>query len=116
LRLCRRTVRKGCAFPREFFNFYWGGYASTEANPRRSLFTDIFGSKHATTNYGILYTAKGVGSIPAGAGAALLMAATDSWIPVFWGAVACHVIAAGLALLWLKPRVARLVREQAGEP
>jgi OFA family oxalate/formate antiporter-like MFS transporter len=76
---------------------------------------DIFGSKHATTNYGIQYTAKGIGSILAGPGAALLMAAMHSWIPVFWGAVACNVIAAALALLWLKPRVARLVREQTGE-
>ncbi|HVS83203.1 MAG TPA: oxalate/formate MFS antiporter [Pyrinomonadaceae bacterium] len=73
---------------------------------------DIFGSKHATTNYGIQYTAKGVGSILAGPGAAWLMAATDSWIPVFWGAVACNVIAAALALLWLKPRVKRLVEKQ----
>jgi MFS family permease len=73
---------------------------------------DVFGPDYATTNYGIQYTAKGIGSILAGPGAALLMAAMHSWIPVFWGAVACNVIAAGLALLWLKPRVARLVREQ----
>jgi hypothetical protein len=31
------------------------------------------------------------------------------------GAVACNVIAARLALLWLKPRVARLVREETEE-
>ena len=88
--------------------FAWGDIYSLFP----AAIADIFGSKHATTNYGIQYTAKGIGSILAGPGAALLMAATHSWIPVFWGAVACNVIAAGLALLWLKPRVARLVREQ----
>ena len=40
------------------------------------------------------------------------MAAMDSWLPSFWTAVACNVIAAGLAVLWLKPRVTRLVKEQ----
>jgi OFA family oxalate/formate antiporter-like MFS transporter len=73
---------------------------------------DIFGSKHATTNYGIQYTAKGVGSILAGPGAALLMARSGSWIPVFWAAVACNVIAAALAVVWLKPRVARLAKAE----
>ena len=88
--------------------FAWGDIYSLFP----AAIADIFGSKHATTNYGIQYTAKGLGSILAGPGAAHLMAETHSWIPVFWGAVTCNVIAAGLAVLWLKPRVARLVREQ----
>jgi OFA family oxalate/formate antiporter-like MFS transporter len=88
--------------------FAWGDIYSLFP----AAIADIFGSKHATTNYGIQYTAKGVGSIFAGPGAALLMAAAHSWIPVFWSAVACNVIAAALAVFWLKPRVARLVREQ----
>jgi OFA family oxalate/formate antiporter-like MFS transporter len=88
--------------------FAWGDIYSLFP----AAIADIFGSKHATTNYGIQYTAKGIGSILAGPGAAILMAAMNSWIPVFWAAVACNVIAAGLALLWLKPRVARLVGEQ----
>ncbi len=92
--------------------FAWGDIYSLFP----AAIADIFGSKHATTNYGIQYTAKGIGSILAGPGAALLMAASHSWIPVFWGAVACNVIAAALALLWLKPRVARLMKEQTGEP
>jgi OFA family oxalate/formate antiporter-like MFS transporter len=91
--------------------FAWGDIYSLFP----AAIADIFGSKHATTNYGIQYTAKGIGSILAGPGAALLMAAMNSWIPVLWAAVACNVIAAALALLWLKPRVARLVREQTGE-
>ena len=92
--------------------FAWGDIYSLFP----AAIADIFGAKHATTNYGIQYTAKGIGSILGGPGAALLMAATHSWIPVFWSAVACNVIAAILAVLWLKPRVARLVSEQRGEP
>jgi MFS transporter, OFA family, oxalate/formate antiporter len=74
---------------------------------------DTFGSKHATTNYGIQYTSKGVGSILALPGAAWLVEATGSWSPVFWTAVACNVIAAALAVLWLKPRVTRMLKQQA---
>ena len=88
--------------------FAWGDIYSLFP----AAIADIFGSKHATTNYGIQYTAKGVGSILGQPGAALLMTYAGSWLPVFWLAVGCNVIAAGLALLWLKPRVARLIREQ----
>ncbi len=88
--------------------FAWGDIYSLFP----AAIADIFGSKHATTNYGILYTAKGIGSILAGYGASRLMAAMNSWVPVLWAAVACNVIAAALALLWLKPRVARLVSGQ----
>jgi MFS transporter, OFA family, oxalate/formate antiporter len=91
--------------------FAWGDIYSLFP----AAIADIFGSKHATTNYGIQYTAKGLGSILAGPGAALLMTAAGSWIPVFWAAVACNVIAAGLALLWLKPRVARMISEQTAD-
>jgi MFS family permease len=92
--------------------FAWGDIYSLFP----AAIADIFGSKHATTNYGILYTAKGIGSILGGPGAALLMLTTKSWTPVFWGAVACNVIAAGLAVFWLKPRVARLVRDESTSP
>ena len=88
--------------------FAWGDIYSLFP----AAIADIFGSRHATTNYGIQYTAKGVGSILGGPGAAFLMVRAHSWIPVFWSAVACNVIAAGLALFWLKPRVTRLVKEQ----
>src|SRR5215831_2209089 len=86
--------------------FAWGDIYSLFP----AAIADIFGSKHATTNYGIQYTAKGVGSVLAGPGAAWLMATKGSWVPVFWAAVACNVIAAGLAVLWLKPRVAKLIK------
>jgi len=92
--------------------FAWGDIYSLFP----AAIADIFGSRHATTNYGIQYTAKGLGSILAGPGAALLMSAAGSWVPVFWAAVACNVIAAGLAVVWLKPRVERMIREQTTEP
>jgi OFA family oxalate/formate antiporter-like MFS transporter len=92
--------------------FAWGDIYSLFP----AAIADIFGSKHATTNYGIQYTAKGLGSILAGPGAALLMTRAGSWLPVFWAAIACNVIAAALAVLWLKPRVAKLMREQTETP
>jgi OFA family oxalate/formate antiporter-like MFS transporter len=92
--------------------FAWGDIYSLFP----AAIADIFGNRHATTNYGIQYTAKGLGSILAGPGAALLMSAAGSWVPVFWTAVACNVIAAGLAVVWLKPRVERMIREQTTEP
>jgi len=89
--------------------FAWGDIYSLFP----AAIADIFGSKYATTNYGIQYTSKGVGSILAGPCAAWLMTASGSWLPVFWAAVACNVIAAALAVLWLKPRVTRLMKQQA---
>jgi MFS transporter, OFA family, oxalate/formate antiporter len=88
--------------------FAWGDIYSLFP----SAIADIFGSKYATTNYGIQYTSKGVGSILAGPCAAWLMMASGSWMPVFWAAVACNVIAAALGVFWLKPRVKRLIKQQ----
>jgi len=72
--------------------FAWGDIYSLFP----AAIADIFGNKHATTNYGIQYTAKGVGSILGGPAAAWLMVKAGSWTPVFWSAVLCNVIAAGL--------------------
>ena len=73
---------------------------------------DIFGSKFATTNYGIQYTAKGLASIFAGWGAARLVEMAGSWIPVRWVAVACDLLAAALAFFALKPLVVRAISAQ----
>src|SRR6476620_12674292 len=48
-----------------------------------STLTDTFGPKFATTNYGFLYMAQGIGSVLGGPLAALLRDATGSWLPVF---------------------------------
>jgi MFS transporter, OFA family, oxalate/formate antiporter len=64
--------------------------------------TDIYGRKFATTNYGMLYTAKGAAalSVPL---ANVLTTATGSWTAVFMVASALNIVAAALALLALKP-------------
>ena len=71
---------------------------------------DLFGTKYATTNYGILYTAKGVASIFAGPLAAMLFEATNSWTPIFWITVVASLITAALAYFVLKPLTAKYVR------
>ncbi len=73
---------------------------------------DLFGKAWATTNYGIVYTAKGVASIFAGPVAALASAKTGSWVPIFWVMIACDVVAALMALLWLKPLAERTIQHQ----
>ena len=73
---------------------------------------DVFGPKYATTNYGLQYTAKGTAAIFAGWGAAWMKELTGVWTTVFWAAIFCDLIAAGLAFFWLGPHVARLARER----
>jgi oxalate/formate antiporter len=68
-----------------------------------STLTDTFGPKHATTNYGFLYMAQGVGSIIGGPVAALIHISTGSWVPVFALMISLDLIAAILAFWVLKP-------------
>jgi oxalate/formate antiporter len=68
-----------------------------------STLTDTFGGRHATTNYGFLYMAQGVGSVLGGPVAALLHDAYASWMPVFGIIVAMNFATALLAGLVLKP-------------
>lgn len=68
-----------------------------------STLTDTFGTRHATTNYGFLYMAQGVGSVLGGPLAALLHDVTGSWLPVFSIIVACDALTGLLALFVLKP-------------
>jgi OFA family oxalate/formate antiporter-like MFS transporter len=68
-----------------------------------STLTDTFGSKYATTNYGWLYIAQGVGSIFGGPLAALLRDQTGSWLPVFAIIIAMDALTGILALAVLKP-------------
>src|SRR6266446_6267317 len=76
-----------------------------------SITGDLFGKTWATTNYGIVYTAKGAGALFAGFGAAWLFEKTGSWTKVFWAMIACDLIAAFLALFWLKPVAARTIEK-----
>jgi len=68
-----------------------------------SLLTDTFGTKHATTNYGFLYMAQGVGSLLGGPVAAMIYAAQGSWVPVFSIAIGLDLVTALLAFLVLMP-------------
>jgi OFA family oxalate/formate antiporter-like MFS transporter len=64
--------------------------------------TDIYGRKYATTNYGLLYTAKGTASLLVPLGN-VLMEKTGSWNAVFLIAAALNIVAALLAIFVLKP-------------
>jgi len=68
-----------------------------------STLTDTFGAKHATTNYGLLYVAQGIGSILGGPLAAYLREQTGSWLPVFAIIIAMDALTGILALVALKP-------------
>jgi MFS transporter, OFA family, oxalate/formate antiporter len=63
---------------------------------------DLFGRKFATTNYGLLYTAKGTASLLVPIGS-LIAGSTGNWYPIFMLAIAFDWIGALLALFVLKP-------------
>jgi MFS transporter, OFA family, oxalate/formate antiporter len=75
---------------------------------------DMFGSKFATTNYSLLYTAKGAASL-AVVLCVHLRTQTGSWAPAFAVMIAADWTAALLALFVLRPLRARLVKREAGE-
>jgi len=77
---------------------------------------DLFGRKFATTNYGLLYTAKGTASLLVPLGN-VLQAATGSWMPIFVLAIAFDWIGAILAFFVLKPlRIRWVSRQLAAAP
>ena len=67
-----------------------------------STCTDVYGSQYATTNAGLLYTAKGTASLLVPLGN-VLMAATGSWHAVFVIGAIMNAVAAVMALAVLKP-------------
>jgi oxalate/formate antiporter len=64
--------------------------------------TDTFGPKNATTNYGFLYMAQGVGSILGAPVAAMIFEKTGSWMPVFYTIITLDILTGLLAVLVLK--------------
>jgi len=68
-----------------------------------STLTDTYGTRYATTNYGFLYMAQGVGSVLGGPVAVLVHDSFDSWTPVFAIIIAMNFATALLAGLVLKP-------------
>jgi OFA family oxalate/formate antiporter-like MFS transporter len=71
-----------------------------------STCTDVYGSKYATTNAGLLYTAKGTASLLVPFGNVLAQA-TGSWYAVFIAAAVMNVVAALAAPFVLRPLRAR---------
>ena len=72
--------------------FTWGEIFSLYP----SIVGDYYGAKHATANYGAMYSAKGVASIIGGGLAALLFERFGTWTACFYGSAVLAVVAAGL--------------------
>ncbi len=71
-----------------------------------ALTGDVFGPKNATANYGMLYTAKGLATIGAGYGAALVASwFAGSFVVPYYIAAILDVCAAIAALFLLRPLV-----------
>jgi len=79
-----------------------------------STATDTFGSKFATTNAGLLYTAKGTAALLVPY-ANTLHHASGSWDLVFMIAAGANILAAVLAVAVLKPWRARVVERSGHE-
>jgi OFA family oxalate/formate antiporter-like MFS transporter len=76
-----------------------------------AICTDIYGRQFATTNYGMLYTAKGTASLLVPL-ANVLTTATGSWHAVFVLAAIFNILAAVMALLVLKPMRIRTIAQR----
>ena len=59
---------------------------------------DYFGTKHATSNYAVLYTAKGTAAILGGWVGALIFERSGSWATGFYGSAVMALVAAGMAV------------------
>jgi MFS transporter, OFA family, oxalate/formate antiporter len=94
-----------------FVFFGWGEIFSLFP----STLTDTFGPKFATTNYGFLYTAQGIGSILGGPAAALLKQVTGGWTAVFVIVACLDVLTALLAITALRTLRRRHSRLDASE-
>jgi OFA family oxalate/formate antiporter-like MFS transporter len=65
--------------------------------------TDLYGRKYATTNYGMLYTAKGVAALLVPLANVLYDATGKNWSAVFIVAAVLNIIAALMAVGVLRP-------------
>jgi MFS transporter, OFA family, oxalate/formate antiporter len=76
-----------------FVYFTWGQIYSLFP----AMSGDYFGARHATSNYAVLYTAKGVASIMGGFVAAKLYEQSGSWSMGFYISALMALVAAGIA-------------------
>jgi len=102
------VILSGCVF------FAWGEiYSIFPATTR-----DHYGQKFATTNYGMLYTAKGTAALLVPL-SSIVTTATGSWNATLMIAAAFNIVAAILAIAVLKPMRRRDIlkqRESLGTP
>jgi OFA family oxalate/formate antiporter-like MFS transporter len=89
--------------------FTWGSMFSLFP----AIIGDYFGADHATSNYGFLYTAKGVASIGGGWIAALLFQKFGNWNAAFYGTAALALVS---GLLVLAAKAMPLPARQEPEP
>jgi len=91
--------------------FAWGEiYSIFPATTR-----DHFGQKYATTNYGMLYTAKGTASLLVPL-ASVITAMTGNWTAVLAIAAVFNIIAAFMAMFVLRPLRERDLRNRGALP
>ena len=74
-----------------------------------SLVADYFGTRCATANYGVMYSAKGVASIIGGVVAAMLFEKFGSWTACFYGSAALALCASIIAFTLRASRAPRAV-------
>jgi MFS transporter, OFA family, oxalate/formate antiporter len=72
---------------------------------------DYFGTRHATSNYAVLYTAKGTAAIMGGWVGALLYERSGSWAVGFYSSAVMALVAAGIAFGLRNARLAERARE-----
>jgi len=61
-----------------------------------AMLADYYGTRHATSNYGVLYSAKGVASIFGGWVAARIFESTGTWTAVLYSSALLALVAAGI--------------------
>jgi OFA family oxalate/formate antiporter-like MFS transporter len=76
-----------------------------------SIVGDYFGTRHSTSNYGVLYSAKGVASIIGGWLAAVIFERFGTWTAELYGGAALALLSA--FLIWNLQRAAAPSREPA---
>ena len=75
--------------------FIWGSMFSLFP----AIIGDYYGAENATSNYGFLYTAKGVASVAAGVVAAKVFEKFGSWNYVFYGSALLALLSALIVLI-----------------
>src|SRR5262249_5552737 len=91
-----------------FVFFAWGEIYSLFP----STCTDTFGAKFATTNAGLLYTAKGTAALLVPI-ANYMQQTSGSWDKGFWLAAGANILASLLAILVLKPWGKQVIAKQS---